>query len=187
MTQNQIRYSELKENERANRAKEEELNRSNLANEGENYRSHRANEAETKRANLRREALTAQSNQINKDLGYANVNQRENQAHLNYNLGVKSLNSEDWARRAQAGETQRANLAREKENYRANVSREAEDTRSAMTRERETQRHNLVEEDRAARELAVNSLLKLPMSLKTLTPTVTSLWKMGGNVYESLK
>jgi vacuolar-type H+-ATPase subunit I/STV1 len=55
MTQNQLRYQELKEEQRSNLARETETNRSNLANELETNRSNLAKELETNRANLAKE------------------------------------------------------------------------------------------------------------------------------------
>lgn len=62
MTANQIAYWNLKETERANRAKEFENQRSNIARETETNRSNRAQEAETHRSNTTREAETERSN-----------------------------------------------------------------------------------------------------------------------------
>lgn len=173
MTKNQIEYVKYKEDRRANRAKERE-----------NERSNRARESETARSNRVRERQTDQRNQIDKDLGYATVNQRENASVRDNDTRRAQLSSEDWARRANVAETQRSNLARENENYRSNVSREAENTRSAMARENENRRHNLASEDDADRKLAVESLLKLPVSLrhvvpsiKSFIPDVSSVWK----------
>lgn len=51
MTTNQVGYWNMKENERANQARELETNRSNLAKEAETVRSNKARELETERAN----------------------------------------------------------------------------------------------------------------------------------------
>lgn len=57
MTQNQIRYIEALETQRANQAREAENIRSNLAKEQENIRSNVAKERELNRSNLESERL----------------------------------------------------------------------------------------------------------------------------------
>lgn len=56
MTANQLQYWSLREQSRANRAKEDEMLRSNQAKEKETLRSNQAQEKETHRANLMKEA-----------------------------------------------------------------------------------------------------------------------------------
>lgn len=64
MTSNQLSYWKLKEEERANRAKEAETNRANVVKEAENYRSNLAKEAETHRANVEAEDIKRLSNAL---------------------------------------------------------------------------------------------------------------------------
>lgn len=70
MTANQIAYQELLEGQRANKAREVEVNRNNLVLEGirqqevdETKRANLAREIETNRSNLARELETARNNQ----------------------------------------------------------------------------------------------------------------------------
>lgn len=72
MTSNQLKYWEISEAKRANKARETETARSNLANEStrlrtqlEDARHNRASEAETHRSNVARETETARANRQN--------------------------------------------------------------------------------------------------------------------------
>lgn len=62
MTQNQLKFHEIKEDMRSNLAKETETNRANLAKETETHRSNVANETENNRHNVETESATRQKN-----------------------------------------------------------------------------------------------------------------------------
>lgn len=75
MTSNQIRYAEIKEAKRSNKAKERETNRSNLARETETARSNRAQESNVRRGQNIKAAtdlIGAASGTATKLMGVAN-------------------------------------------------------------------------------------------------------------------
>lgn len=73
MTSNQIAYQTLKENERSNKAREDETARSNRAKEDETKRSNLATEAETSRHNQTVEKETERYNKNKNATDYINA------------------------------------------------------------------------------------------------------------------
>lgn len=145
MTQNQINYQKLLEDQRSNLANEEltrnrdaETARSNVARETETHRSNLARELETNRSNLANEAETNRSN-LAREL--------ETNRH---NLATES-------------ETARSNRANEAIGNRnaATAERNAAETkRSNLARELETNRHNLNQEGLTAAQIESDSRVK---------------------------
>lgn len=129
MTQNQLRYWENVETQRANRAREEnerntlsEKIRSNLANEGETHRSNLARENETYRSNIARETENTRTNVENEAI-----------------------------KRGSLFETNRSNLAKEQETTRSNKAKE-EQARAELELSREVDRRNASTKEVEARE-----------------------------------
>lgn len=148
MTQNQIAYWNLKETERANRAREKENYRANVANEKIRSRSNDItyqlgdrNATETVRANLAKELENNRTNMSNEDIRRANnaIQLLENMVHqydaetkrgqLAYSYAnlaeiARSNRANEGLRGSELLEANRANLAREQENYRSNLAKE---------------------------------------------------------------
>lgn len=185
MTHNQIAYQEYLEKRRSNKAAERETKRSNLARETETARSNVAKE----RIDSRKADISAQANRINRELGYANVNQRDRAVLTQDATNRRGQTLNFMIQSEQHGEQTRSNLAKEQETARHNQAAETEtalhnrnvereNTRSAIKRENENLRSNLVNEDIARRRLATDSLLRLPNSLKDLGSYTKSIWRV---------
>lgn len=156
MTKNQLEFAQLKETQRANRAKERETQRANMVNESHRlmeltntYVLGQKNLEELQRSNIAREMETHRSN-----VARETETKRYNIASLDevsrHNLQTEALGRQNVALGyAQLAELQRSNLARELETNRSNLAREAETQRSNLVREgqqeaqiSEMQRHN---------------------------------------------
>lgn len=131
MTQNQINYQKLLEEQRSNLANEDltrrrdsETARSNLARETETRRSNLANETETRRSNLAREVETNRSN-LAKELEINRHNVATETETARSNRANEKIGARNAATAAfNARETARSNLAHELENNRHNVTTE---------------------------------------------------------------
>lgn len=151
MTQNQIAYHNMKENRRANVAKEVELNRHNLATEeaarvsNSNTSTRNANDfyiqtgqlAETKRNNLANEAEKIRSNTVNEMLTYYGKQIEKQNADTKWyeaesgRINAQANMSNAITNAGQLTEQNRTNLANEaikqqqlEETHRANVEGE---------------------------------------------------------------
>lgn len=117
MTQNQLRYRELIQNQKQFNRSQTEVERHNTATEAETMANNMRLYAENVRSHLANEELT------------------------------RSANSEiARANKAREYETNRSNIAKESETRRSNLAREAENYRSNLARETETNRSNLAQE-----------------------------------------
>lgn len=119
MTQNQLKYLELQETQRANRTSEQLVGQK----QAEDARHNVATEAEAYRSNTARESETARSNKAREDETYRSNFARE-QETLRHNTA--SLNEAIRSNLAKELETNRANIAREEETSRANRASEAQ-------------------------------------------------------------
>lgn len=159
MTQNQIAYWNLRETERADRAKEQENTRTNKANEKIKSDANAINlsigstaNAETMRANLARELENNRSNLANEEikriqnaiklidtaLKSREIDIKQGELGLGYaNLSelTRSHLANEGLTQQQITETNRSNLAKEYETHRTNLAKEKEQNRSNVSNE----------------------------------------------------